>query len=501
MDCDARRLPKAATVEADLCIVGAGPAGIALAQALEPSGLEILLLESGGVRPDPWSQALNEGPCSGDAYAGLRETRQRQTGGSAHLWNSPVGGELGAKYVPLESGDFKPRNGEPDGAWPFERSTLVPWYERAQALCGLGPFEYEGSYWADPDRPCLAVSDGMLQSRVYQFGVARIFTEAYLRTLRAARKVRLYSHATVCELRTDPARERVLEARVLAPEGVELRVRAPRFVLAGGAVENARLLLLAQLGNASGWVGRCFMEHPRDSALTLLPRDPGFPAAAAFYDLHRARDGTFVCGRLALDPEAMQAADLPNGSITLLPRWGTASGPPAYRWARWLRGQSASFPPGHGWSSVAAPRGEPAAFQLLLNLEQRPHRENRIVLASERDALGVPRAALHWRWREPEQRALERLRDRIAAAFETAGFGRVSREARPVDPNAHHHAGTTRMHLDPREGVVDADGRVHGTRNLYVAGGSVFPSAGFANPTLTIVALALRLADHLARPE
>lgn len=111
----------------------------------------------------------------------------------------------------------------------------------------------------------------------------------------------------------------------------------------------------------------------------------------------------------------------------------------------------------------------------------------------------MTRVALHWRWREPEQRGLERLRERIVTAFQAAGLGRVTLDAgRRPDPNAHHHAGTTRMHADPRQDVVDPESKVHGTENLFVAGASVFPSAGFANPTLTIVALALRLADRLA---
>jgi len=138
------------------------------------------------------------------------------------------------------------------------------------------------------------------------------------------------------------------------------------------------------------------------------------------------------------------------------------------------------------------------AFQLLVNVEQLPNPENRVVLATTRDPLGVPMVEVHWRWREEEQAHLERLRATLARGIEEAGLGRVRiRSGLRPDPNAHHHAGTTRMHSDPRKGAVDTDGRVHGTDNLYATGASVFPTAGFANPTLTIVALALRLADHL----
>lgn len=501
MEVDLVTLTRPATLEADVCIVGAGPAGMSLAHALAATGQEVVLLESGGRRATGWSEELNQGPSHGDPYAGLAVTRQRQLGGTARLWNTPIRGKAGAKYVPLDPADLAGHSADPDGAWPFERTALEPWYRRAQVLCGLGPFEYGSDYWVAPQRPCFEFAAGTLRSAVYQFGLARPFTGAYLRELHAARKVRVCSHATVCELRTDAAQELVVEARVLAPNGTETLVRARHFVLAGGAVENARLLLLARLGNRSGWVGRCFMEHPRDSALTLFPSDPRFAARAAFYDLHRARDGIFVCGRVTLAAPP-QADGLPNASVTLLPLWGSPTNPFRHRLAQWARGRPARPPEGYGWSRPPVRAGEPPAFRLLVNLEQRPHPENRIVLADARDRFGLPRAELHWHWREEEQRGLARLRELISLGFEAARLGRVhiAAEQRP-DPNAHHQAGTTRMHRDPRLGVVDAECRVHGTRNLYVAGASVFPSAGFANPTLTIVALALRLADRLARPE
>lgn len=137
-------------------------------------------------------------------------------------------------------------------------------------------------------------------------------------------------------------------------------------------------------------------------------------------------------------------------------------------------------------------------FRLVVNLEQRPDPENKIGLSAHRDAFGLPRARLLWRWQNHEQVGLERQRESLAGWIAQSGLGRVViRTGSPPDPNACHHAGTTRMSEDPRDGVVDPDGRVHELENLYVTGGSLFPSAGYANPTLTIVALALRLVDHL----
>jgi choline dehydrogenase-like flavoprotein len=274
-------------------------------------------------------------------------------------------------------------------------------------------------------------------------------------------------------------------------------VRAKRVVLAGGAVENARLLLLTDagsgaMGNASGWVGRGFMEHPRDRALTLIPHSRDAYARSAFYDQWRAADGTWLIGRLALGGSALESGDLLNASATLLPRLGGArrwlrSALPGFA-TRWMRGE------GHGWSRAhgAALDG----FSLLLNVEQPPHRENRITLSARRDALGVPFPALHWRWRADDHSRLERLRALFAESLAPMGTVTIDRDAHP-DPNAHHHAGTTRMHDDARHGVCDRHGRVHDADNLYVAGASTFTTAGFANPMLTIVALSVRLARAL----
>jgi choline dehydrogenase-like flavoprotein len=331
---------------------------------------------------------------------------------------------------------------------------------------------------------------------VYQCGVGHLFTEAYPHDARRSGNVTLCHHATVCGLERH-------EATVSSPSGGRFRVRAAVFVLAGGAIENPRLLLLSELGNRHGWVGRCFMEHPRDHALTLVPRTPELFNEVAFYDAHASREGATVAGRIALDERTIRTERLPNASMTLRPRTKgrpSSSGLTARLVSR-LRGASTARPDvSYGWSGVRDPASVFDAFHVLVNVEQRPHPENRVVLARRRDHLGVPRVQLQWRWRREEQADLERLRTVLASALEAAGLGRVEvRTGLTPDPNAHHHAGTTRMHADPRWGVVDGDGRVHGADNVYVTGGSVFSTAGFANPTLTIVALALRLADHLKK--
>jgi choline dehydrogenase-like flavoprotein len=501
MKLDARKIAAGTVLNADVCIIGAGPAGIALARDFLGTKTHILILESGGPRPEKRIQKLNDGRVFGDSYAGMRRSRRRAIGGTTHLWNTAVGGAKGAKYVPLDPCDFGKRGDRPQGGWPFDYFHLEPFYRRAQAFCRLGPLRYEGEDWYDGKPRGLPLGEG-LTTRVYQFGGGDIFTRLYPAEIHAADNFTLCHHATVCSLETDARGENVVTANLTSLSEGQLRARAKIFVLAAGAIENARLLLLVKgraeaLGNRHGWVGRCFMEHLRDYALTLIPRSPELFDRAGFYDAHSAPDGTLIGGRIAIAESALLNNGLPNASITLFPR--LKRGPYNGRLLRrlWqLAGRQSSM--GYGWSRVEDLSRQCDAFQLLVNLEQRADPENRVVLAQKRDFFGVQRAELHWRWRAEEQAELEKLRRLLAAGLENPGLGRVEiRSGQRPDPNSHHHAGTTRMSEDPRYGVVDGDGRVHETDNLYVTGASIFPSAGFANPTLTIVALALRLADHL----
>jgi choline dehydrogenase-like flavoprotein len=474
-------LSDAKSFEADVCIIGAGPAGLTAALELASRGVSVLILESGGTDTDPSIQSLNNGSVVGDAYAGLRATRHRALGGAACIWNTVFDSWTGAKYVPLDPWDFR--------GWPFDARALEPFYRRAQIRCGLGPFSYEAAAWESPAaRSWRFPETAILRSRVYQLGPRAPFTSDYVRELRANPNVRLCEHATATRLvpgRTGEVAR--VEARARG-HGELITVAARCFVLAGGAIENARLLLQTEFLGGNEWIGRCFMEHPRDWSLRLVPTSR---EAAAFYDARTDKEGVTVCGRLALAAHAA-ASGMPNFSITLLPELPPANRITSYlQRMGWLRDRG-----GYGWSQAPKPFFD--RFRLVINLEQRPRPENHVALGRDTDIHGNPRAELHWRWTNEEQAEWERLRARIIADIESAGLGRVEVPAGSrLDPNAHHHAGTTRMSDGPDRGVVDRDCRVHGVDNLYVAGASVFPTAGYANPTLTIVALAIRLADHL----
>jgi choline dehydrogenase-like flavoprotein len=491
------------TIETDLCIVGAGPAGLAIASTLAGGGRTVLLLESGGRTADEAASVLNDGSATGDGYAGLRETRHRQVGGTAAIWNTRTHSGVGAKFTPLDPIDFETRQAVAHTGWPLSFHQLVPWYIRAQELCGLGRFDYTGALRTRTTGAPLTELPGV-ESRVYHFGTRDALLDPMLRAVRAGSNVRLVPDATVVRLETDRTGAHAIRARVASRRGSAWWVAANEFILCGGAIENARLLLCSGndaggLGNRSGWVGRCFMEHPRDRTLSLRAVGREGYRRLGFYDVHGAGD-TEVAGRLAIAERTLREENLLNASATLLP---IVREP-----ARYMRdilgpfGRRAPFDQllprgGFGWSRHRMPTAVFEGFTVLLNLEQAPDPENRITLARDRDAFGVPRAELHWRWRLADERSRLRVRATFAAALEGAGVGVVRQREGEVDPNAHHHAGTTRMHSDPALGVVNADCRVHDLENVHIAGASVFPTAGFANPALTIIAMALRLADHL----
>lgn len=477
--------PAGNRLDADVCIIGAGPAGLTLARELIGIPLEVLVLESGGADTDARLHDLNIGSVHGDRYAHLHTTRNRGTGGSVHLWNTPVDGEPGAKYAPLEPFDLASRGSDPPGGWPFDHDHLLPYYRRAHQVCDLGP----------PDIECtggLPLEGSPLVNRVYRFGRAAAFLRSNVDALESADNITLHRGLTATVLVVEG--RRVVRVRAASLDGTTCDVSARIFVLAAGTIENTRLLLVSGAADArvpwttNEWLGRAFMEHPRDYTLTWTPARPALFEEAAFYDA-RPHASAIIGGRIGPADDALRAFGVPNFGVTLLPR----------RPRRPTARRPRSVPhDGYGWSQTSQPARAYDAFRLVLNLEQRPDAANRIVLDDMKDALGVPRVAVHWHWRDGEQAALERLRMLLARTFRDAGLGRIDTVpgARP-DPNAHHHAGTTRMSSDPRHGVVDADARVHGTDNLFVAGASILPTAGFVNPTLTIVALAVRLGGHL----
>jgi choline dehydrogenase-like flavoprotein len=519
---DARELDDGHTFECDLAIVGAGAAGITMARALAGGRLKVCVLESGGLEFEERVQELDQGTNVGLPYFALDVCRLRFFGGSTNHW--------AGRCRPLDALDFEARPWVARSGWPLTKAELEPYYRQAQQVCQLGAFDYTPERWLDPGQAVLPFDPAKVVSQVWQFSPPTRFGEVYRGELEAAVNVEVVLHANLVEIEANEAGAEVLGLKAQALDGKRLGVRARAYVLACGGLENPRLLLASNrqvrvgLGNQRDWVGRCFMEHPHCNAARALVTDP---AVLDFYTFGQGGghgQGIQVVGCLNQSPERQKAEQLLNFDALFTVDDVGDSGFAALR-RIWSAAGHGEWPEHLGadlWqaltdiddtaSGLAGRLGlheyhpDQVSFRLWCSAEAVPDPDSRVRLGDELDALGMPRIVLDWRLTEQDKRSLLAGHQAIAEELGRAGLGRLQIAEwlteggdswSPTVEGGHHHLGTTRMSVDPSQGVVDPDSRVHGIANLYVAGSSVFPTSGSANPTLTIVALALRLAAHL----
>lgn len=546
---DARSLPQDATIESDVCIVGAGPAGIVIAREFVDTDLRVCLLESGGLRMDVEATALADGDVTGVRYAPLDHSRGRGFGGTSNLWDIEIGpGSPGARMVPVEQMDLEAREWVPHSGWPFEMDELAPYLEWAHTAARLGPYAYEAGPWTDGEDPYAPLYGEPFRGVVFRLGSATLFTQAYREEIKRADRIRLYTHATVTEFETSRSGEEVIRAHVATLVGNTFAVAAATFVLAAGGIDNPRLLLVSNkvhphgIGNEHDLVGRFFMEHPHLRVGFIVPADPSVLERFPVQTIQRLH-GVPVERWLALRGSVMRREELLSCAVRFTPtEWRrrlrrllvhrpvtpavtslktlgsalrkgkvpdhvtahlgnvirgldeiAASGSARLRW---LLSEAARRRTGNGGLEGSAMLG------IDVMSEQAPNPDSRITLSDRLDLLGVPLASQHWVLTPLDLRTVIRVQELVGEEAERAGLGRAYPKIEggrwPRDLHGgYHHMGTTRMNPDPRYGVVDENCRVHGVANLFVAGSSVFPTSGFANPTLTIMALALRLARHL----
>lgn len=543
---DIDRLEDKASLEADLCIVGAGAAGISLALQFLSSRQRVVLLESGGTASDAATQSLYEGEVVDERlHAPPDRYRQRRFGGSTTIW--------GGRCMPFDPIDFEPRPYMAISGWPFSRETLDPYYVRANEICEAGAF----AYTAETAFPggMKEIIEGFRSERVSSDTLERFsrptdFGRVYGSQLAAAGNVRVLLKANVTRLQVsaDGARIDHVEVRTLA--GKRFTVRATRFVLASGGIEIPRLLLAsndvhaAGIGNGADLVGRTYMCHVAGTMGTLTI---DLPVSAVWHGYEVSADGVYCRRRLAVTAKTQRALGIGNivarlhhpritdpthgsGALSalylILPlisyeyskRFKDEDPGSAGLWLRHVKNVvtdafgTAGFLFHMLTKRVLAKRKFPSViihpkvnrFSLEFHGEQEPNLQSRITLIGETDRLGMPRVKVDWRYTALDIRTVAVAYDILADEFTRSGVGHLAYDRERVEEIAlrdgaygGHHLGTARMAATPRDGVVDADCRVHGIANLYIAGGAVFPTSSQANPTLTIVALALRLAEHL----
>lgn len=500
---DSTALPEHTKIEADVCIIGAGAAGITLARDLAGSNRRIAVFESGDFTFSQETQQLYDGEVVGGIFPPLKGDRLRFFGGSTNHW--------AGSCRPFDASDFE--------GWPFGYSAMEPHYRRAQDICQLGPFTYETADWqTDQARPFEFGPAPPLRTGVFQYSPPTRFGEVYRPDLEAAKNVSVYLNANLINIETNDTASEVSGLTLACLNGRRFQAYARYYVLATGGIENPRLLLNSDhvqkggLGNGFDLVGRYFMDHAVVfSAATVLFTDPR--RELGFYDIRYVRDQQ-VQGYLFPSPEFRRQEGLPAFGITMDRSTYHYKQAMKQSLRSVFRNLMSGRIPDHLASDVSRVleavefAGQSMYQQLMHDTRETfstsfiaggpPDPGSRVTLNDSVDALGLRRVKLDWRIPADFERNMRRAHEILAKELGRNGIGRLRMHpGDAVIENGSHHMGTTRMHTDSRQGVVDEHCRVHGIANLFIAGSSVFPAYSFDDPTLTIVALSLRLSEHL----
>lgn len=562
--------------EADVVIIGGGPAGLTIARELFDTALTVLVVESGILHETPEHAALNEVESVSEPQSAAQRQKRAEFHGANSLFWMPsaqsygvrcraLGGSTHAwagKSAPFDPIDFSARPWAGCEGWPVGREALSPYIARAAKVLNLGPTCSDDEFWTlskirPPGPP---IDKEVLASYFWQFARDRIDQLDIMRfgrefTRQHASNVRVLLNATVKQIELTPDGTRLHGLQIATIDNVCSKVRANTAVVAASGIENPRLLLASNkvqskgIGNSHDLVGRFLMDHVGARVAAFDPKDVD-PIIKRFglYSLHHEGRAFMYMHGLSLSPSVQKAEHLLNAALYFMPQ--RAPDDPLDALKRLLRGKSYDIRADvlsviHGAPLLAKGAGLrllgsqampeiiktaiiDAAIRYDPNLaaqefqsrglphkltgisidaisEQRPNPDSRVTLSDRTDRLGVPLARIDWRICDQERFTIMRLAQLTSKAFSQAGLPQPEwapwvSQARPADGvliDMAHTLGTTRMSTRPAEGVVDIDCRVHGVQGLYIAGGSVFPSSGHANPTLMILALAIRLADTL----
>ena len=501
---DARSVDSGQVFASDICVVGAGAAGITLATPLAAAGFRVDLLESGGLEADPEIWVMTKARVAGREGT-FGTLRLRYFGGTTNHW--------GGWCRPFEDFDFAPHPWIPDSGWPIDRADLDPYYDRARKILGIrrSDFRFDPSEYGQPGDPSLLGDDcADLEPviwRLTQPSPTRMGGGRFRTKIKNSHMIRCVQHANATELLPYESGRGVRILNAATQGGRKLQFTARRYVLCTGTIENARLLLLSDsviaggLGNQNDLVGRYLGDHGYQWLGSLLipsTRTPRIYQEERYLQARPKRGRADGVG-FAATPEFRTKNRTLGFSMLMFSRMGP-DGPGAPDSAPAVNDLVSVDGSTSGASKEASPMRD---LRLLVVPEQSPNRESRVRLHRDRDALGLRRVELDLRTQKVDLHSRRESAKLFGLAVARAGTGRLHTNMLDSTDWSYggngHPAGTTRMADDPKKGVTDRNGRVHGVENLYVAGGSLYPTMGSQHPTLTIIALTLRLADHRKR--
>ena len=542
MQTDVDSLENDTLIELDICIIGAGPAGLILAHAFIGTNFTVSLLESGGLSKNSKIQKLSEGTLSGDLSEPIDQTHIRQVGGTANHWIIKMADKrYGYRYAPFDAIDFEKREGLPYSGWPIQKTDLDTYYAEVVAKCEIGPYQFNSQSWTNSSTDTLKLDPEKIISDVFMFGPTKKFTQDFPSDISKSSNINLFTNATVVELLTSKCGSLTEVAIIKTFTGKTIRFRAKQFILATNALQTPRLLLNSRkthsqgIGNQHDNVGRYYMDHSLVSSGNFYLFDAKKINEFGFYDM-RLIAGTSVLGKLKLSKEIMKKQQLRNMTATLFPmptfndvealssvkNIATAIANrqlPAELKKNILaiyKGKShvlrvlyeklrydTPIMPGFGrggWSKLTNNEQKYQRLELLSFVEQSPNPDNRVTLINEIDELGCKKINLHFKWDEGDIASIRKAQKIFADSLNQTGLGHFELpEDFSIHPNRlaglHHMMGTCRMSESAKDGVVDKNCKVFGMQNLYIAGSAVFATGSYANPTLTNLALSVRIAD------
>ena len=500
---DAREIEPETKLDFDLCIVGAGAAGITIAREFLNTNLRICVLESGGLDIDAAVNRLSEIDDVGRLPGKEGSNRLRYFGGTTNHW--------GGHCAPLEPDDFEKQDWIAFSGWPYDYNELRPYYIRAHGVLGLGEFDYvPENIGSDLGFETFPFDRKKVATTVSRYNRVR-FGIRYGDELDRAKNIKVILYSDTSEIMmANSAANNVVNVLVKSIAGNQFYVGAKHFVIACGAIENARLLLMSNrqrssgIGNHSDLVGRFFQEHLHYTSGYIVPntRNPNL----RFYLREWPYGDIRVRAHLAVPSDKVRELRIPKFRSEI------ALGSSVFQLAKAIKSNVSvgdvlaliSDPVGLGTVARCKSNAPPTAYLLESHAEQTPNPDSRVTLSVKKDPLNRPQPQLKWKLSPLDQEGVIKAQRLIAHEVGRSGFGRMriemGEEANDFLENAEgngHHMGTARMDDDPARGVTDGNAKVHYTSNLYVAGSSLFPRCGWANPTLTIVATSIRLADHL----
>jgi len=503
---DARQLGNNSTIEGDICIIGAGAAGLSIALEWLNTPYKVILLEGGGFEYDDKVQDLLRGKETGQKYYPLKSTRLHLFGGSTGHW-----GGMCSTFDPIA---FQKRDWVPLSGWPITQEELMPFYMRSANCLELPDTEFDVNAWTKKDSTLVPLPfQKYFWNKVWRFSKPTRFGSRYKDTMVNASNIHLYTYANATEIHTNENVSSVSGVTIKNYAGKTHKVIAKHYILACCAIQNARLLLASNkqapggLGNDNDLVGRHFMEHCEIHAGELWLNDAN-ALKLYMYKPPRAK------AELAVKAEKQAEFQILNGITSFSPLDLDKKIPP-------LSKSWSTDDPRENWKDISdadvKARGnkikrffeskEHQSWELVVRLEQAPNPNSRIYLDKELDTLGVPRPILHWELGDFEKRTLRKIIELIGKEAGLSGIGRVKLDKNLWDEKniefpentsgGWHHMGTTRMDNDPKRGVTDGNGKIHGINNLYTTGSSNFTTGGGVNPTMTLIALSIRLSDHV----